>query len=98
VNSLIYTYTYTSTYMDVHMYAYLFISIVLSIYIYKYMIYIYIHIHCHVQEPLEAGKKWRFLEHNGVIFPPKYEPHGVKMLYEDEEVDLTPEQVFFSFF
>ena len=39
------------------------------------------------------GKKWRFLEHNGVIFPPKYEPHGVKMKYDGEVVDLDPEQV-----
>ena len=79
---------------------YIYLSIYISIYLYLYIydIYIYVHIHCHVQEPLEAGKKWRFLEHNGVIFPPKYEPHGVKMLYDDEEVDLTPEQVYFLFF
>ena len=41
----------------------------------------------------DAGKKWRFLEHNGVIFPPKYEPHGVRMMYDGKEVDLNPEQV-----
>ena len=38
------------------------------------------------------GIKWRFLEHNGVIFPPKYEPHGVKMKYDGKTVDLNPEQ------
>jgi len=42
---------------------------------------------------MHAGKKWRFLEHNGVIFPPKYEPHGVKMMYDGKEVDLNAEQV-----
>ncbi|KAF3785570.1 DNA topoisomerase 1 [Nymphaea thermarum] len=39
-----------------------------------------------------GGKKWTTLEHNGVIFPPPYKPHGVKMLYNGEPVDLTPEQ------
>lgn len=38
------------------------------------------------------GKKWTTLEHNGVIFPPPYKPHGVKMLYKGKPVDLTPEQ------
>lgn len=28
----------------------------------------------------------------GVLFPPPYKPHGVKMLYCGEPVDLTPEQ------
>jgi DNA topoisomerase-1 len=39
-----------------------------------------------------AGKKWSTLEHNGVVFPPPYKPHGVKMLYNGQPVDLTPEQ------
>lgn len=38
------------------------------------------------------GQKWTSLEHNGVIFPPPYKPHGVKMLYKGKPVDLTPEQ------
>ncbi|XP_024392719.1 DNA topoisomerase 1 beta isoform X1 [Physcomitrium patens] len=38
------------------------------------------------------GVKWTTLEHNGVIFPPPYEPHGVKMLYDRKPVDLTPAQ------
>ncbi|GJW92083.1 DNA topoisomerase 1 alpha-like protein [Tanacetum coccineum] len=38
------------------------------------------------------GKKWTSLVHNGVIFPPAYKPHGVKMLYKGKPVDLTPEQ------
>lgn len=38
------------------------------------------------------GQKWTTLVHNGVIFPPLYKPHGVKMLYKGKPVDLTPEQ------
>ncbi|KAM3390362.1 hypothetical protein ACQJBY_012142 [Aegilops geniculata] len=45
-----------------------------------------------VPEVSSGGKKWSTLEHNGVIFPPPYKPHGVKMLYNGKPVDLTPEQ------
>ncbi|GJZ47522.1 DNA topoisomerase 1 alpha-like protein [Tanacetum coccineum] len=38
------------------------------------------------------GQKWTSLSHNGVIFPPPYKPHGVKILYKGKPVDLTPEQ------
>jgi len=38
------------------------------------------------------GKKWSTLVHNGVIFPPPYSPHGVKMLYNGQPVELTPEE------
>ncbi|KAL4562504.1 hypothetical protein LXL04_034710 [Taraxacum kok-saghyz] len=38
------------------------------------------------------GQKWTSLVHSGVIFPPEYKPHGVKMLYNGKPVDLTPEQ------
>ncbi|KAF5820853.1 putative DNA topoisomerase [Helianthus annuus] len=38
------------------------------------------------------GQKWTSLVHSGVIFPPAYKPHGVKMLYKGKPVDLTPEQ------
>ncbi|KAL5573892.1 hypothetical protein UlMin_023489 [Ulmus minor] len=40
----------------------------------------------------DGQKKWTTLVHNGVIFPPAYKPHGVKMLYNGKPVDLTPEQ------
>ncbi|KAE8775865.1 DNA topoisomerase 1 [Hordeum vulgare] len=44
-------------------------------------------------EPEDDGRnKWSTLEHNGVVFPPPYKPHGVKMLYHGQPVDLTPEQ------
>ncbi len=35
---------------------------------------------------------WTSLKHHGVLFPPEYVPHGVKLLYEGQPVDLTPEQ------
>jgi DNA topoisomerase IB len=40
----------------------------------------------------KGDKKWDTLVHAGVLFPPEYEPHGIKMLYEGRPVDLTPEQ------
>ncbi|KAJ0101092.1 hypothetical protein Patl1_04083 [Pistacia atlantica] len=40
----------------------------------------------------DGQKKWTTLVHNGVIFPPPYTPHGVKMLYKGKPVDLTREQ------
>ncbi|CAN1340109.1 DNA topoisomerase 1 beta [Linum perenne] len=40
----------------------------------------------------DGQKKWTTLVHNGVIFPPPYQPHGVKMLYKGKAVDLTPDQ------
>ncbi|WIA12998.1 hypothetical protein OEZ85_006609 [Tetradesmus obliquus] len=47
--------------------------------------------------PKSGGKgggepKWTTLVHSGVLFPPEYEPHGVKVLYEGKPVELTPEQ------
>ncbi|KAK2968122.1 hypothetical protein RJ640_028027 [Escallonia rubra] len=38
------------------------------------------------------GQKWTTLLHNGVIFPPPYKPHGVKILYKGQPMNLTPEQ------
>ncbi len=45
--------------------------------------------------PKKADKaeiKWTTLEHAGVMFPPEYVPHGVKMLYNGAPVDLEPHQ------
>ncbi|KAF9227320.1 hypothetical protein BS17DRAFT_727433 [Gyrodon lividus] len=41
----------------------------------------------------DGEEKWQTLEHNGVIFPPPYEPlpSHVKMKYKGKEVDLPPE-------
>ncbi|KAJ3172818.1 DNA topoisomerase 1 [Geranomyces variabilis] len=35
--------------------------------------------------------KWQTLSHNGPLFPPLYEPHGVKLLYDGKPVDLDPD-------
>lgn len=40
----------------------------------------------------EGKEMWKTLRHAGVLFPPEYEPHGVKMLYDGKPVDLTPDQ------
>src|SRR5690242_16436754 len=40
----------------------------------------------------EVEERWKSLEHNGVLFPPRYEPHGIKIRYKGQEVELTPEQ------
>ena len=37
-------------------------------------------------------QRWKTLSHNGVLFAPDYQPHGVKMLYDGKPVTLTPEQ------
>ena len=44
--------------------------------------------------PTKGGSetRWNTLEHAGVMFPPEYEPHGIKILYDGVPVDLTPEQ------
>ncbi|RCK58105.1 DNA topoisomerase 1 [Candida viswanathii] len=44
-------------------------------------------------EESEEGVKWETLEHNGVIFPPEYEPlpSHVKLYYDGKPVNLPPE-------
>jgi len=36
--------------------------------------------------------KWTTFHHNGVVFPPKYEPHNIPIMYKGEKINLTPEQ------
>ena len=45
------------------------------------------------EEPLPDGVKWKFLEHNGVFFPPEYKPlpKRIKMKYDGEPLALPPE-------
>lgn len=43
------------------------------------------------EEPPE-GCQWGTMEHSGVSFPEPYVPHGIKMKYDGQEIDLTPEQ------
>ena len=37
-----------------------------------------------------AKNKWTTLEHNGVLFPPPYEPHGIPVTYQGQPVSLEP--------
>lgn len=41
---------------------------------------------------LPKGIKWKTMEHAGVVFPPAYKPHCVRMRYEGKDMDLTPAQ------
>ena len=43
------------------------------------------------KEPPE-GCQWLTMEHSGVSFPETYVPHGIKMKYDGQPVDLTPAQ------
>eukprot|EP00238_Polyblepharides_amylifera_P006978 CAMPEP_0196575034 /NCGR_PEP_ID=MMETSP1081-20130531/4604_1 /TAXON_ID=36882 /ORGANISM="Pyramimonas amylifera, Strain CCMP720" /LENGTH=793 /DNA_ID=CAMNT_0041893219 /DNA_START=114 /DNA_END=2495 /DNA_ORIENTATION=- len=44
-----------------------------------------------VKKETSTGKRlWDTLEHQGVIFPPEYVPHGVKLLYDGNPVNLSP--------
>lgn len=43
------------------------------------------------EEP-PPGCQWGTMQHAGVSFPEPYVPHGVKMIYDGEEVELTPVQ------
>lgn len=51
-------------------------------------------------EPLPEGIAWRSLAHNGVLFPPPYKvlPSNVKLYYDGQPVDLTPEQEEMAYF
>ena len=40
----------------------------------------------------EETKKWKHMEHNGVLFAAEYEPHHIKIKYKGEPIELTPEQ------
>ncbi|ORX73646.1 hypothetical protein DL89DRAFT_263677 [Linderina pennispora] len=38
-----------------------------------------------------SSEKWHTLEHNGVMFPPDYVPHGVPLIYRKKEIRLVSE-------
>lgn len=40
----------------------------------------------------ESENKWKSLEHNGVVFAPPYEPHGIPLKYKGQELKLSREQ------
>ena len=35
--------------------------------------------------------KWFGLEHKGVTFVPRYEPHGKPLLFKGEPIEISPE-------
>ena len=37
------------------------------------------------EQDLDGSVKWNYLEHNGVLFPPEYVPHGVQMKYDGKK-------------
>ncbi|PHJ23809.1 dna topoisomerase i [Cystoisospora suis] len=39
----------------------------------------------------EQEKQWTYLEHNGLMFAPPYEPHGISIMYKNVEMKLPPE-------
>mmetsp|Transcript_21271 Transcript_21271/g.44374 ORF Transcript_21271/g.44374 Transcript_21271/m.44374 type:complete len:774 (-) Transcript_21271:163-2484(-) len=47
------------------------------------------HLWWNAEDP-PKGCQWVQMEHAGVSFPEPYEPHGVNMLYDGEEIALTP--------
>jgi len=36
--------------------------------------------------------KWETFHHNGVMFPPEYEPHKIPIIYKGEKIQLKPEE------
>lgn len=38
-----------------------------------------------------AKKKWTQLHHNGVMFPPEYEPHNIPIIYNGNKIYLDPQ-------
>ena len=47
-----------------------------------------------VQKKKKQAKKkqWKTLEHNGILFPPRYEAQGIKIKVKGEKVDLNADQ------
>ncbi|KAJ3032132.1 UNVERIFIED_CONTAM: DNA topoisomerase 1 [Siphonaria sp. JEL0065] len=39
----------------------------------------------------DGAEKWKTMEHNGVVFPPPYMPHGIKMKYDGTPIELEPD-------
>ena len=37
------------------------------------------------------SQKWTALEHSGVTFFPRYEPHGVKLVFKNKQIKVSPE-------
>ncbi|KAI9349575.1 hypothetical protein BDR26DRAFT_891668 [Obelidium mucronatum] len=39
----------------------------------------------------DGAEKWKTMSHNGVVFPPAYVPHGIKMKYDGVPITLEPD-------
>ncbi len=39
-----------------------------------------------------GGYKWTTLQHNGVLFPAPYAPHGIPIKYDGKDIELSEEQ------
>lgn len=44
-----------------------------------------------LSDNFDSTYNWETLEHNGVYFPPLYQPHNIKMKYKGKEITLSPE-------
>ena len=44
-----------------------------------------------LEENRDDSIKWNTLKWNGVLFPPDYVPHGIKMKYDGKEITLSPD-------
>lgn len=40
---------------------------------------------------MKGNQKWQTLEHAGVTFFPRYEPHGVSLLFKGKPIKVSPE-------
>lgn len=45
-------------------------------------------------EQADHSIKWKTLEHNGLVFPPPYKPHNVRMLYKGNRSDMLTQTCF----
>ncbi|KAL9652574.1 hypothetical protein ABK040_000142 [Willaertia magna] len=45
-----------------------------------------------IEEMITSDQKWTTLKHNGMLFAPEYEPHGIPLYYDGKPVKLTVEQ------
>mmetsp|Transcript_12730 Transcript_12730/g.49611 ORF Transcript_12730/g.49611 Transcript_12730/m.49611 type:complete len:636 (-) Transcript_12730:1632-3539(-) len=44
------------------------------------------------REKRGAKQMWSTLEHNGVVFPPPYQAHGIPLVYDGHDVKLLPHE------
>jgi DNA topoisomerase-1 len=47
-------------------------------------------IYNHMVGGIRGKKKWDTFHHNGVMFPPEYEPHNIPIKFKNQEIQLSP--------